>query len=1028
MGFLGVLTFESDVVSAAGTTIYVDDDNTMGPWDGTIVYPYNTIQWGVDAASPGDTVFVYSGTYYENVAVNKSINLIGENKDKTIIDGQGINDTVYVSADWVNVSELSITNSGDNASPVIDAGIELYYVQNCRLFNIKVFNNLNGIYLNYADGNTIIENTAFSNNHSVESSGIRLDYSNLNSIINNTLKMNDGDGIYLYFSSGNTITGNNASNNNDDGIDITFSSNNIVENNTCISNGHWGIRFWGSNGNNIVINNTCLKNSDGICLHLSKSGNKIINNNASNNNGPWGVGIVLTSDLNDNIVVDNAVYSNNCGIYIWGLGNNDIISNKVLSNIEHGIYVWSSPNNNIFSNNVSNNANGIYITDSSDYNSIVDNNVSFNNGYGIGLSYSQNNRITGNVVNNNFEGINFTSLSANNVMTSNNISNNGNGIAIFYSHENTIINNTLYMNTWYGIDIKNDDNNTIYHNNFIDNNGGGVQARDNNGANHWNDNYPSGGNHWNDWTIPDIMSGPNQDIPGSDGFVDVPYSLDGGANATDYYPFTIPLEDSPPIITNLQPPDTSTTNDSIPTISADYSDPSGIDVSSVVLKVDGIDVTSSAMVTANNVSYIPGTVLSYGIHTIYLEVKDVYGNLATVSWSFTVDTAIDSPVNLTTKVVNNGNNIELEWDPSPSSALDHYLIYRADSATDFDFSTPYNSSTTWSNPINTTWVDPDPGVTTNDDFYYIVRAANFDESDISLTSNTAGVWTRTFGFGISTFSLPLEPFEARDVDFYCQDMDASYIKWMNQTTHTWVQHDRGDSGNNTLIKVGEGYEIGFLGKSLNHTIYTYTGMPGAMITYDDDILFSGFDPDTEAKNLTVAVEPDGNVTLIWQEPASMGPGDWYEVYYSNTRDGFFGALGIHYFLACPSISYGTNTTTVSGLAASDPGARLYFMVVPYNSLGVRGASTYSIGVWTEEYLAGYDTFGIPLKMSIDNTVDWYCDSILNTVGINYYLYGEQRWSWHSTRMPQGAYDTSIIMAEGYQISTSNNTKFTFIGI
>jgi len=200
-----------------------------------------------------------------------------------------------------------------------------------------------------------------------------------------------------------------------------------------------------------------------------------------------------------------------------------------------------------------------------------------------------------------------------------------------------------------------------------------------------------------------------------------------------------------------------------------------------------------------------------------------------------------------------------------------------------------------------------------------------------------------------------------------------------------------------------------------------------MIIYDDDILFSGFDPDSEAKNLTVSVEPNGNVTLTWEESVSMGVGDWYEVYYSNTRDGFFGTPGIHYGPACPPLSFGTNTTTIAGLGANDPGARLYFMVVPFNASGIKGASTYSIGVWTEEYLSQYDTFGIPLKLTNNQTADWYCDNIHDTVGINYYIYSEQRWCWHSTRMPAEAYDPVLVMTEGYQISTSNTTKFTFIG-
>ncbi|MEE9152440.1 MAG: hypothetical protein V3U20_11510, partial [Thermoplasmata archaeon] len=61
------------------------------------------------------------------------------------------------------------------------------------------------------------------------------------------------------------------------------------------------------------------------------------------------------------------------------------------------------------------------------------------------------------------------------------------------------------------------------------------------------------------------------------------------------------------------------------------------------------------------------------------------------------------------------------------------------------------------------------------------------------------------------------------------------------------------------------------------------------------------------------------------------------------------------------------------------------------------------------------------------TADWYCDNIPDTVGINYFIYYQQRWGWHSTRMPAGAYDPILEMTEGYQISTSGPTKFTFIG-
>jgi hypothetical protein len=380
-----------------------------------------------------------------------------------------------------------------------------------------------------------------------------------------------------------------------------------------------------------------------------------------------------------------------------------------------------------------------------------------------------------------------------------------------------------------------------------------------------------------------------------------------------------------------------------------------------------------------------------------------------------------------------GDDVILNWTQSGTTGLSHYLLYRSTSQTEFNFNCVWVNTSSDHEfgepgpiPLRTMWNDTNAAFPSNisnyrGEYYYVIRAYN-NLGQVSSTSRTVGKWTKTFPKGVSTFSLPLEPLENITIDYYLNDMSAKYIKWMNQTTHTWMKHGNGGV-NDTQMRMGEGYEVKFT----NQTNYTFTGLPGAMISYDDNTGFLGFDPATEGKNLKVSVEPNGNVTLTWQEPASMGVGDWYEVYYSNTRDGFFRTFNVSYFLICPPVYFGNNTTTHTGALANNPGTRLYYMVIPFNASGVRGAGTYSIGVWTEEYLQGYDTFGIPLKLETNQTADWYCDNIHDTVGINYYIYSEQRWCWHSTRMPAEAYDPVLVMTEGYQISTSSATKFTFIG-
>lgn len=74
---------------------------------------YTTIQDAINAASPGDTIFVYdySSPYVENVLIDRQVNLIGENKYTTIIDGNH-NDVVHITADILNISGFTITNGG----------------------------------------------------------------------------------------------------------------------------------------------------------------------------------------------------------------------------------------------------------------------------------------------------------------------------------------------------------------------------------------------------------------------------------------------------------------------------------------------------------------------------------------------------------------------------------------------------------------------------------------------------------------------------------------------------------------------------------------------------------------------------------------------------------------------------------------------------------------------------------------------------------------------------------------------------
>ncbi len=120
----------------------------------------------------------------------------------------------------------------------------------------------------------------------------------------------------------------------------------------------------------------------------------------------------------------------------------------------------------------------------------------------------------------------------------NNVSANDNGIFVYGSEGVAVEGNGIFQNEYVGLLSIGSQGNWVWHNNFVDN---PAQAYDDTGMNFWDGGYPSGGNYWSDYSGLDMMSGPLQDQPCSDGIGDIPYTnIDGGMGAQDNYPLMEP--------------------------------------------------------------------------------------------------------------------------------------------------------------------------------------------------------------------------------------------------------------------------------------------------------------------------------------------------------------------------------------------------------------------------------------------------------------------------------------------------------
>ncbi|MEM2780763.1 MAG: NosD domain-containing protein [Candidatus Bathyarchaeia archaeon] len=230
----------------------------------TIIVPddYPTLQEAINAASFGDVVLVKSGIYYEIIVINKSISLIGESKESTIIDGLRRTVVVSIEADGVLIKGFTIQNGTDPTCPGWQhAGIG---VRNCS--NVVIKDNIvrgcdEGIWLLSAS-NCIVEGNMIYNNYRP---GVKIThwrkqaiYPEKNLITNNTI-ISNYMGLYISDSSGNKISRNVIKSNIDSGICLYhLTSFNEISENT-IADNPLGI-FVGGNENNKIYHNNLINN------------------------------------------------------------------------------------------------------------------------------------------------------------------------------------------------------------------------------------------------------------------------------------------------------------------------------------------------------------------------------------------------------------------------------------------------------------------------------------------------------------------------------------------------------------------------------------------------------------------------------------------------------------------------------------------------------------------------------------------------------------------------------------------------
>jgi parallel beta-helix repeat protein len=370
------------------TAFQVTPINVNGGITITVPDDHATIQWAIGNATAGDTIYVRSDTYHENLHIDKQLTLEGEGSTSTIITADGSGNVVNIDEDDVVLTGFTLRDGndgiylyGDDRVSINDCiitnctseGIYAYYTHNTTISNCLV-NDISsyGISCQSSRGFRVENCTTYN----IDSHGIRIDESENCWVINCT-GYNTSNGIYGADSPRIWVINCNQSNANN-GIYLNDAPNSQIIESICYSNEYCGIRISTCDISNIVDCELYDNSEYGIEVQYS-----------------------------DNFVVKGCSLQNNTddGIRLW---TTDLawIKDCIINDSYYGIEIQKGGLISICNSTSFNNTNGLRLSDAFRIYS-TDSTYYFNN-YGI---YMQNSKLVmtnSNLTDNNQDGIQAT--------------------------------------------------------------------------------------------------------------------------------------------------------------------------------------------------------------------------------------------------------------------------------------------------------------------------------------------------------------------------------------------------------------------------------------------------------------------------------------------------------------------------------------------------------------------------------------------------------------------------------------------
>lgn len=262
---------------------------------------YTSIQEAIDASETLDehTIFVDAGIYLENLVINKTLSLIGESKENTIVDGKNESHVVNVTADRVVLKGFTLNNSAPTHSGI--------YLNSTNFVNIT---------------DNIIEHSTYP---------MTLDGSSYNTVSLNQIVDNECGVIVGRLSENNNIVQNEFA--RDDAEAITVHS---------------------QSHRNYIYNNTILDCR--AAAHIDRSDDNVFSNNMIWNCTVSYMYVIDEMNSRGNLFEGNVIDSyirHYEGMSLYNCNQSTIVGNTIM-NCQYGIYVADCMDNTFYHNNLIN--------------------------------------------------------------------------------------------------------------------------------------------------------------------------------------------------------------------------------------------------------------------------------------------------------------------------------------------------------------------------------------------------------------------------------------------------------------------------------------------------------------------------------------------------------------------------------------------------------------------------------------------------------------------------------------------------